>query len=380
MENVGQIDRYIQKQLESRIGQQKVLVLYGTRRVGKTFLLEQLAKKYATTSLFLLAEDINVQEKLAQRTVANYEGLFAGKKLIIIDEAQNIPEVGMALKLMIDGIKGITIIASGSSSFDLVNKVGEPLTGRSYTHLLLPVAQCELKKSENVFETLSNLENRLVYGSYPELIQLHSNSEKEEYLKDLVQSYLLKDIFMYRGLRNSDKILQLLKLLAFQCGQEVSLNELANTLGLNKVTVENYLDLLMKVFVIYPLGGYSGNLRKEVVKSKKWYFYDNGIRNAIINNFNILASRIDHGQLWENYFISERIKYNQSIKYSPEYYFWRTYDGQEINLIELVNGGLTAFECKWGVKKKKVPGAFHKAYPDASFTLINKENYSEYIS
>jgi predicted AAA+ superfamily ATPase len=374
------VKRYEQKMLEDRIGQQKVLVLYGTRRVGKTFLLEQIANKLGMKCLFLLAEDLSVQEKLGKRVVSNYIGLFAGKSVIIIDEAQHIPEAGKALKLMIDGVKGITIIASGSSSFDLVNKVGEPLTGRSYTHLLLPLAQCELKSKENLFETTANLESRLVYGSYPELMHLLSNTEKEEYLKDLVQSYLLKDIFMYSGIRNSGKVLQLLKLIAFQCGNEVSYSELALNLGISKVTVENYLDLLSKVFVIHSLGGYSGNLRKEVVKSHKWFFYDNGIRNAIINNFNPLISRNDQGQLFENYFISERVKFNQSKKYNPEYYFWRTYDGQEIDLIEVSNGKLSAYECKWGAKKKNIPGAFYKAYPEAPFILIHKENYIDYIT
>jgi predicted AAA+ superfamily ATPase len=348
--------------------------------VGKTFLLEQLREKYKSSCLLLLAEDMSIQEKLANRTIANYKNLFAGKKIIIIDEAQHIPEVGKALKLMIDGVKGITIIASGSSSFDLVNKIGEPLTGRSYTHMLYPLAQCELKSVENGFEAAAQLESKLIYGSYPEVFQLSSQIEKEEYLKDLVQSYLLKDIFIHHGIRNSDKIVQLLKLLAFQCGSEVSLNELANALGIHKATVESYLDLLSKVFVIYSLGGYSGNLRKEVVKSRKWYFFDNGIRNAIINNFSPLSSRNDVGELWENYILSERIKFNKSRKHNPDYFFWRTYDGQEIDLIEFINGKLSAFECKWGVKKKKIPGAFQKAYPEAPFSIVNKENYLEYIT
>ena len=372
------IQRRLTASLTKRIGQQKVLLLYGTRRVGKTFILQQIEEEYKSKCLFLNGEDIEDQERLAKRTAANYKQLLGNKKLLLIDEAQNIPQVGKVLKLIIDSVPGITVIASGSSSFDLINKTSEPLVGRSYTYHLFPIAQCEL--GQDVITAQRHLEERLVYGSYPELWHLHNEDEKSAYIKNLVQGYLLKDIFIFREVRNSEKILQLLKLLAFQIGNEVSLNELSNQLGIHKTTVEHYLDLLSKVFIIYSLCGYGGNLRKEVVKTKKWYFYDNGIRNAIISDFKPLQSRNDAGVLWEQYFLSERTKFNNYKNFLPEYYFWRTYDQQEIDLIEVKGKKMYAFETKWGKAKAKLPIGFAKNYPDAPFTIINRDNYLEWIS
>lgn len=369
--------RLITKQIIQKIGQQKVLLLYGTRRVGKTMILNQLAKQYGDAYLLLNGEDLDDVEKLMKRTSANYKSLVGSKKLVLIDEAQNIPEVGKVLKLMIDQIKGITIIATGSSSFDLINKTGEPLVGRSYQFQLFPMALCELEEDHITLER--NLEHRMVYGSYPELWKIENEAEKEAYLKELVQGYLLKDIFIFREIRNAHKIFQLLKLLAYQIGNEVSLNEMANQLGINKATVEHYLDLLTKVFVIYPLGGFGGNLRKEVVKTKKWYFFDNGIRNAIISDFKPLQSRNDSGVLWEQYILSERQKRNHYAQYKPEYFFWRTYDQQEIDFIEVYRKEISAFECKWGKEKAKIPAAFAKQYPNSAYTVINRDNYQPFV-
>jgi len=371
------IQRSLTGALKKRIGQQKVLILYGSRRVGKTTILQQLDQQYKSKCLFLNGEDYDDRDRLAKRTAANYRQLTGNKKLLLIDEAQNIPDIGKVLKLLIDSVTGITIIVSGSSSFDLINKTGEPLVGRSYAYHLFPVAQCEL--NEDATTALRHLDERLVYGSYPELWHLKNEDEKAAYLKNLVQGYLLKDIFIFREIRNSDKILQLLKLLAFQVGNEVSLNEMSNQLGIHKATVEHYLDLLNKVFVIYSLGGFGGNLRKEVVKTRKWYFYDNGIRNAIINDFKPIQNRNDAGILWEQYFLSERQKHNHYHLLSPEYFFWRTYDQQEIDLIEVQGKQILAFETKWGKHKVKIPGAFAKAYPDTSFNIINRENYMDWI-
>ena len=372
------IKRAIINQLTDRIGQQKVLLLYGTRRTGKTFILQEIEKLYHNEALLLNGEDFDDQERLLKRTATNYRSLMGTKTLLLIDEAQAIAEVGQILKLIIDSVNGITVIATGSSSLDLINKTGEPLVGRSYTYFLNPVAQCELE--ENTLDAYRNLEQRLVYGSYPELWHLQNEIEKQDYLKSLVQSYLLKDIFAYSGIRNADKIIQLLKLLAYQLGNEVSYNELANQLDINKKTVENYLDLLTKVFIIYPLSGYGANLRKEVTKSKKWYFHDNGIRNAIINNFNILQNRNDIGILWEQYFLAERQKFNYYKLHKPGYFFWRTYDGQEIDFLEVEQENIQAFECKWTKPNAKKPAAFAKTYPNAVFNVVNKENYLEWIS
>lgn len=363
--------------LRKRIGQQKVLLLYGSRRVGKTYILKQIAKEYGHQCLFLNGEDMDDAERLSRRTVANYQSLLAGKKLLLIDEAQYVPEIGNVLKLIIDHVDGLTVIATGSSSFELIHKTGEPLVGRSYTYYLYPIAQCELQEDKHT--ALKNLEQRLVFGGYPELWNITGEAEKALYLKELVTGYLLKDIFIFREVRNSAKILQLLKLLAYQIGNEVSLNEMAAQLGISKDTVEHYLDLLTKVFIIFPLSGYGGNLRKEVVKTKKWYFFDNGIRNAIINDFKVVQNRNDTGALWEQYFISERIKRNHYKEALQSYYFWRTYDQQEIDFIEESQNGLLAFECKWNHAQKKIPAAFAKTYPQAAFQIISRESYLNWI-
>ena len=277
-------------------------------------------------------------------------------------------------------MKGITIIATGSSSLDLVNDAGEPLVGRQKEYQLFPLAQTEFGKSENLLETTNRLPERLIYGSYPELSQMDNLDEKEEYLKSMVNSYLLKDLLALTNVKGSDTLIKLLKLLAWQIGSQVSTVELGNSLQINKETVERYMDLLSKVFIIFPLGGFSQNLRKEVSKSKKWYFYDNGIRNALINNFSPIHLRNDLGALWEQYFIYERMKFNASQNHHPQYYFWRTYDGQELDLLEIDDHQkMQAFECKWGKSKAKVPVAFAKAYPDAKWELIEKGNYLEWI-
>jgi len=374
------IPRLIQQQMVAKIGAQKVLMLYGTRRTGKTTIIENIVNKYPEDTLLLQGEDMQVSEILQRRTISNYVQLISGKKIVIIDEAQTIPEIGKILKLMIDGIKGITIIVTGSSSFDLVYAAGEPLVGRNLVYQLYPIAQAELSTVEDYMTTTRNLEQRLVYGSYPELWHIDSFLEKENYLKQMVSSYLLKDLLTLETVKGADVIYKLLQMLAWQVGSQVSTVELGNSLQLNRATVERYLDLLTKVFIIYPLTGYSNNLRKEVTKSKKWYFFDNGLRNALINNFSALSQRNDVGQLWEQYVLSERIKNNTYNRYQPQYFFWRTYDGQEIDLIESYNGRLHAFECKWKNNNAKKPIAFDKAYPEAEFTIVDQENYLDWIT
>jgi predicted AAA+ superfamily ATPase len=262
----------------------------------------------------------------------------------------------------------------------LSNKLGEPLVGRKNTIYLFPLAQMEFSNYENFKETTQKLEERLLFGSYPELEQYPDWNDKINYLKEILNSYLLKDILVYEGIKHSNKILEVLKLIAFQVGQEVSLQELARQLGISKNTVESYLDLLSKVFVIYKVPGFSRNLRKEITKSNRWYFYDNGIRNAIISNFNRLDNRTDVGALWENYLASERIKHQNYTQKVVTNYFWRTYDQQELDWLEEENGQLRGYEFKWNENRKaKVPTAFAKAYPEASFEVINKQNYLDFI-
>ena len=373
------IKRELQEKIEMKISAGKVVLLFGPRRVGKTMLIGEILKNFTGKTLVLNGEDANALALLSERSISNYQNLLSNTDLLIIDEAQNIPEIGKVLKLIVDEVKGIKVIASGSSSFDLLNKTGEPLTGRSYSFRLLPISQAELSKTENLLETRQNLEARLIYGSFPEVITLADNALRKEYLMELVTAYLLKDLMSLEELRNTNKLRDLLALLAYQTGNEVSMTELGSQLGMSKNTVEKYLDLLSKVFIIYRLGGYSGNLRKEISKSAKWYFYDNGIRNALIGNFNPLAIRQDTGLLWENYLISERMKKKLYRSELNEFYFWRTYDGQEIDLIESGADSLNAFEIKWKNKIINPPAAWLKTYPEASFKIINQDNYLNWI-
>jgi uncharacterized protein len=375
------LERGIDNLFTKKVLPNKVLLLLGARRVGKTaFIKKYLSIIPKSDYLQLNGEDIEDANLLKERSVSNYSRLLSNTKLLVIDEAQNIPDIGLILKLIVDSIEGIKVIATGSSVFDLSNKLGEPLVGRKNTIYLFPLAQMEFAKYENFKQTTQKLEERLLFGSYPELEQYQDWNDKINYLKEILNSYLLKDILVYEGIKQSNKIMYLLKLIAFQVGQEVSLQELARQLGISKNTVEIYLDLLSKVFVIYKVRGFSRNLRKEITKSNRWYFYDNGIRNAIIGNFSRLENRMDVGALWENYLASERIKHQNYTQKAIENYFWRTYDQQELDWLEEENGILRGYEFKWNEKRKaKIPTAFSKAYPEASFGVINKQNYLDFV-
>ena len=359
----------------------KVLILLGARRVGKTELIKNYLKTVPVeTYLQLNGEDINDANLLQERSVANYKRLLANIDLLVIDEAQTIPEIGLILKLIVDSIEGIKIIATGSSVFDLNNTLGEPLVGRKNTMYLFPLAQMEFSIQENYKQTTENLEERLLFGGYPELVHYEDWEEKKEYLYEIINSYLLKDILVFEGIIQADKIYNLLRLIAYQVGKEVSLQELGNQLQMSKNTVDTYLDLLSKVFIVFKVEGFSRNLRKEIVKSSRWYFYDNGIRNGLINNFNRLENRTDVGDLWENYLAVERIKKQNYQKIATNNYFWRTYDQQELDWLEERGNELAGFEFKWNENKKsKIPTAFGKAYPEATFEVINKQNYLDFI-
>lgn len=375
------IHRALQKQIEMRMKPQKVMLVFGPRRVGKTFLLKQIVLSFSGRSLVLNGEDADSAALLEPVSIANYRHVFQNVELLAIDEAQHIPDIGKKLKLIVDEVPGIRVIASGSSSFDLKNQAGEPLVGRSTQFTLLPFSQQEIATVESPIESKRNLEIRQLYGSYPDVVALDSFEEKKEYLMDIVESYLLKDILAVDGIKNSVKIHDLLRLVAYQMGDELSYEEVGKQLGISKNTAERYLDLLQKVFVLYRLGGYSKNLRKEVTKSSKWYFTDNGVRNAVIRNFEPLSRRtdIDRGALWENYIITERLKRNYNNRLLLDFYFWRTYDKQEIDLLEIGSGVMNAFEMKAGKKSPSAPKAFADAYPEAQFTAININNYADYI-
>ncbi len=373
------IPRIIEKSIKSHLQANKVVVIYGSRQVGKTTLINEILKDVKEKYLFLSGED-RKNKWLSSQSIDVLQENIANNKLLVIDEAQKIDNIGLNLKLIVDHIKNIKVLVTGSSSFDLSNQVGEPLVGRKWQFNLFPISQLELNKIEEKFETKSNLNKRLIYGSFPEVIVNKNISQKKEILNSLVDNYLFKDLLQYNQIKKADKILDLLKLLCWQIGKEVSLTELANSLDLNSRTVEKYLDLLEKVFVIKKINGFSRNLRKEITKNSRYYFYDNGIRNAIINNFNEIENRNDVGDLWENYLFIERLKKQEYKKIYSNNYFWRTYDKKEIDLIEERDGKFYGYEFKWGSKRTKKPTEWLKTYKEAEYEVINQDNYLNFIS
>ncbi len=366
--------------LNSIVAPGKVIVVYGPRRVGKTTLVRQYIQQFDQDALFVSGEDLAVRENLESQSVSKLRNFIDAQRTLIIDEAQHVNEIGLNLKLLIDHVEGLRIIATGSSSFDSARHAGEALTGRKITLLLLPLAQFEIQKLEEVYETRASLESRIIYGSYPEVVLMESNEERQIYLKELINSYLFNDILQNEEIRFTDKLLRLLQLVALQIGQQVWLTELGDQLGMSKNSVERYLDLLEKAHVLYSRFGFSRNLRKEMTKSRRYNFYDNGIRNGLIDNFNPVALRNDVDALWENYVLAERMKHNLYSMKRVNSYFWRTYDRQEIDLVEESGGQLHATEMKWSSKHKhKPPQAWHKAYPESSFQTVHPDNYLEFV-
>ena len=371
--------RDIAENIVRKIQPNKVVIVFGARRVGKTVLVKEILDKVNEPVLTLNGEDINVHDKLAIRSVENYKQILGSYKLLYIDEAQKIPEIGLKLKLMIDEIEDLKIIISGSSSFDIHKDAGEPLTGRKYSFNLFALSENEYNQIENSISKIDKVRERLIFGNYPELLHLPDRNDKIDYLNEMVSSYLLKDILVYENIKNSQKIFNLLRLIAFQIGGEVSLQELGKQLGISKNTVEKFLDLLSKVFILHKVEGFSRNLRKEITKNSRWYFLDNGIRNAVIANFNPIESRNDIGTLWENYMISERLKYQEYKRLSANNYFWRTYEQQEIDWVEEREGSLFGYEFKWKESKVKIPTQWKNSYPDASFEVINMDNFNNWL-
>ena len=374
------IKRYILSKIKQDLVPGKVVVIYGPRQTGKTTLLNEIKSALKEKMLFVSGEDRFVQEWLSSRSIAILKKHIGDYKILIIDEAQHINQVGLNLKLIVDHVENVKIIATGSSSFELANQIGEPLVGRKWQFDLFPIAQIELKEQEDYLSTKENLSERLIFGSYPEVITTISLDRKKQLLNSIVDNYLFKDILALKELKKPQKLIALLKLLAFQIGKEVSVSELANNLNVNFSTVERYLDLLTKIFIIIRVDGFSRNLRKEITKNSRYYFYDNGIRNALINNFNDLQTRNDVGQLWENYIVLERLKKRTYTQIFASQYFWRTYDQKEIDLVEEREGKLFGYEIKWGDKKIKEPKIWRETYPNAEYEVINQENYLEFIA
>jgi len=373
------LKRSLYDQLSSKLTPGKVLLILGPRRVGKTFLLHRFLEGISEPYLYWSGEDTELGKLLENRSVEHYRNLTGGKKLLVIDEAQKIKEVGAVLKLFIDHVDGVKIITTGSSAFDLNRQLGEPLTGRKWTFYMFPPSELEFSLDEDYLTQQTRMQERLVLGSYPELLHLPDRQDKVAYLSELIRDYLLKDILELEGLRNTHKLIDLLRLLAFQVGSEVSLSELGRQLAMDKNTVERYLNLLAEVFIIFNVRGYSRNLRKEITKNSKWYFVDNGIRNALISNFNPIELRNDQGALWENFILSERIKYQHYTRLMSNNFFWRTYDQQEIDWVEERGGQLYGYEIKWSKPNVKAPAGWTNAYPDAHFKVIHPGNFREFV-
>jgi len=375
------IKRSILPQIQNSLQAGKVLVLYGPRQVGKTTLVKGLVESLSTRSKFVNADELIYREVLASQNSQKLGELLGDAELLVIDEAQRVSEIGLNLKILVDTFPHAKIIATGSASFELASKISEPLTGRKLTFNLYPVSYGEVQETFGKIESRAQLERWLIWGGYPAIVSTEDPTLRERLLGELVGSYLYRDILEMEGLRRADKIVDLLRLLAYQVGQEVSTTELATNLALNRSTVERYLDLLEKVFVIFKVHGFSRNLRKEVVKNSRIYFYDNGVRNSLIQNFNSLALRNDVGQLWENFLVMERRKANQLAGRNVNSYFWRTYDQKEIDCIEEHGGKLYGYEFKWQTSeiRRAVRNEFMEAYPNSELMTVSQGNFEEFL-
>ena len=367
--------------LENYLKPNKVLVILGPRQVGKTTLMEDFLSHHTTLKTKKISgDDILIHSILGSQSLKRITDFVEGYELIAIDEAQNIPGIGIGMKLMVDNISNIRIIATGSSSFELAGQVGEPLTGRKITLMLYPIAQMELLHHYNRFELNAKLEEFLIYGSYPAVITAESAKDKIQLLRELTGSYLFKDILEFERIKSPQLLIDLLRLLAFQIGSEVSVNELSQNLKVDNKTIKRYLELLVKSFIIFPLRGYSRNMRKEISKKAKYYFFDTGIRNAVIANFNPLNLRNDTGQLWENFLVMERIKKQEYTSLFANNFFWRTWSGKEVDFVEERDGRLFGYEFKWSSKNIRPPHLWTDTYPEADWQVIDRSNYLDFIA
>lgn len=358
---------------------QKGIILYGPRQSGKTTLVNDVIRQLDAKTLTVNADQNRYLDILSSRDAEKMKGLLTGYNLLFVDEAQRIPEVGINLKIILDSVPGVKVIVTGSSSLDLASKISEPLTGRVWTYRLYPISFLELSAIYNGVELDARLEERLVYGAYPEVFSYIGDGEKREYLQNLTDAYLYKDLLELAGMRNTGKIRDLLKLIAFQVGSLVSISELGSSLGMGKDTVNRYLDLLEKSYVIFRLRGFSRNLRKEMTKMGKIYFYDLGVRNMLIDNLKPLKDRNDAGLLWENFLVVERMKYLAYTQRYPSMHFWRTHTGAELDFVEDEGGQIHGYEFKLGTKIVRPAPGWRAAYPTSSFTCINRETYQRFI-
>ncbi|MEI6411438.1 MAG: ATP-binding protein [Bacteroidota bacterium] len=373
------INRALKQVILEKIGRGKAIIILGPRQVGKSTLLDIIAHESGQVVKILNCDERDDRAALTDTTSTELISLVGKSTLVLIDEAQRVKNIGLTLKLFTDRIKSVQIIVTGSSSLDLANEINEPLTGRKYEYRMFPLSSGEMIAHHGQTVEKRLLHQRMLFGFYPEVV--NSPGQEKIVLRDISQSYLYKDILAFREIRKPELLEKLLTALALQLGNEVSFNELANTIGSDQLTVQRYLDLLEKSFVIFRLSSYSKNLRTELKRNRKIYFYDNGIRNAILNNFLPLESRNDIGALWENFLVSERMKSLNYAQQFPNCYFWRTREGAEVDYLEEQDGSMNAFEFKWNPKKTvKAPPSFLTAYPNSSFKVIHPDNYMDFLN
>jgi uncharacterized protein len=371
------VKRLLEENILAKLNKEKAIILLGPRQVGKTTLLKALFKN-ATETIWLNADEIDVQSLFANISAKRLQAIIGNKKIIIIDEAQRIPEIGLRMKLITDQMPEVQLIATGSSAFELSNKLNEPLTGRKWEFKMYPISFQEMVNHHGLLDEMRLLPHRLIYGYYPDVVN-HPGNEKE-ILKQLSDSYLYKDILLIDQIKKPEALVKLLQALAFQVGSQVSYHELAQVCGLDGKTIEKYMMLLEQSYIIFRLTSFSRNLRNELKKSRKIYFYDNGIRNALIANFNQIENRTDIGALWENYLVSERVKYLAYQQKWVNHWYWRTTEQQEIDYLEEENGKLTAYEFKWNpTAKVSIPNAFKQSYPLAEINILHRENFYEFL-
>ena len=378
---MNEIERDLKVVLDSKIGKGKVLLLIGPRQVGKTTLLKNILTSISSEKKvqFWNCDESDVRQFLSEANSAKLKSFVGNSDFIVIDEAQRVKDIGLTIKLLHDSFPNVQLAVTGSSSLDLSNSINEPLTGRKFEYNLFPFSTNELVSHTSMLEEMRLLKNRLVYGFYPDVV--NNPGEEKEILTNIINSYLYKDVFEFQDIRKSSVIEKLVQSLALQVGSEVSFNELGNLLGIDTVTVQRYVDLLEKAYVIFHIRSFSRNVRNELKKSIKIYFYDNGVRNSVISNFSPVELRSDIGALWENFLISERIKNNTYHNKHAKYYFWRTTQKQEIDFIEEVDQNLFAYEFKYNPKKvnSKCPVTFSNNYPNVPFDVITSENYMDFV-
>jgi hypothetical protein len=370
--NIMLIKRTLEDKIKKSLFKGKIIILYGARRVGKTTLVKKIPG-----SLYLNCDEPDIKDAFTGKTSTELKSFIGNHKLVVIDEAQRVKDIGLALKLLADNFPDMQVIATGSSSFELSNSIVEPLTGRKLEFFLYPFSIEELSSVYSGLEIDRLLENRIIYGMYPDVV--FNSDNKGVYLKELARSYSYKDVLAYQNIKNHDALVKLLQALALQIGNEVSYNEVSNLLGIDKKTVESYVHILEKAFIIFRLPSFNTNKRNELTRLRKIYFYDTGIRNALINNLNPLNLRQDTGTLWENFIISERIKLLRNHGIDRQFYFWRTLSRQEIDYVEEEAGFIRAFEIKWKENRLRIPKPFPDAYPKAECSIINNKNFKEFI-